>query len=438
MNLSRMRNDSAARVRRQRLRAAMKQFLLASLFSDLPGRAGARWDPKRLCYQAILMAFDPGGTLQDRFEDVHHYIGWLFPKIRRVGRTYKGYAQALRRLSGNLLQRLAVSFRQQVQSLAGPHWLVEGFCAIAVDGSQVDCPRTRANLKGLGSRGKDPLRPSLWLTTLWHVGTGLPWAWRIGPATASEHAHLRQMLGVLPPSSLLLMDAGFVGYELLQEILGARHSFLVRVGSHRQLLRFLGSATRETATTVYLWPQDRRKKSPLPLRLICRRSGAQKVFLLTNLPKEALSKRQAGRLYRARWGIEVYYRTLKQTLSRRKMLSRSPDLAKWELAWTLMGLWLLGLLGANALIRDGQSPRRLSVATALRVFRRSMKGRLPVQLDRALAEAVKDDYQRKGPKASRDWPNKKNEGPPQAPKLRAATMAERQAAQPFCVRNAAG
>ena len=97
----------------------------------------------------------------------------------------------------------------------------------------------------LGFLDKDPLRPSLWLTTLWHVGTGLPWAWRIGKATDSEHAHLRQMLGLLPPQALLLMDAGFAGYELLQEILAAGHSFLVRVASHRQLLRYLGCAARK-------------------------------------------------------------------------------------------------------------------------------------------------------------------------------------------------
>ncbi len=384
------------------------------------------------------MAFDTADTLQDRFANVRQRIGWLFPKTRRVGKTYPGFVEALKRHSTVLLKRLSLCFRSHVLTVAGPHWWLEGFCAFAVDGSQVDCPRTQANLAGLGTRGKDPLGPSLWLTTLWHVGTGLPWAWRVDKATASEHDHLRQMLPTLPPQALLLMDAGFAGYELLQQILAAGHSFIVRVGSHRQLLRQLGYAVRETATTVYLWPHEHRDGQPLVLRLICRGSGQGKVFLLTNLPKEQLSRKQAGRLYRARWGIEVYYRTLKQTLRRRKMLSGCPELARLELAWTLIGLWLLGLLGVAALIQKGQSPRRLSAATALRVLRRCLDGRLRGRLELAMAHAVRDGYQRHGPRASRHWPHKKHDSPPKAPKMRPATAAERQKAQCLCVRDAAG
>ena len=384
------------------------------------------------------MAFDSGRCLQDRFAHVRRRIGWLFPKTRRVGKTYQGFVQALRRHSDVLLERLTTHLRSQVQAVAGRHWRREGFCVLAVDGSQIDCPRTTANLEGLGRRGKDPLRPSLWLTMLWHVGTGLPWAWQIGKATVSEQVHLRQMLSLLPPQTLLLMDAGFVGYELLRQIQGAGHSFLVRVGSHRRLLRRLGYAAQETASTVYLWPEAHREGPPLVLRLICRGSGDGKVFLLTNLSKEQLSKKQAGRLYRARWGIEVYYRTLKQTLERRKMLSGSPDLARLELAWTLMGLWLLGLLGVDALIQDGQSPTRLSMATALRVLREAVAGHLRRRLDRALAQAVKDEYHRDRPKTSRDWPDKKHDSPPKAPKMRNATPAERQRAQRFCDRAAGG
>jgi hypothetical protein len=438
MNLSRMRKDSAARGKRQRLLAAMGQFLIAPLFSNLRLRSDVRWDPQRLCYQAILMAFDSGRCLRDRFAHVRQRIGWLFPKTRRVGKTYQGFVEALRRHSGVLLERLIAHLRSRVQATAGRHWLLEGFCAFAVDGSQIDCPRTQANLEGLGRRGKDPLRPSLWLTMLWHVGTGLPWAWRIGEATVSESTHLRQMLHLLPARALLVMDAGFVAYELLREIQEAGHSFLVRVGSHRQLLRRLGYAARETASTVYLWPPERREGPPLVLRLICRGSGEGKVFLLTNLPKEQLSRKQAGRLYQARWGIEVYYRTLKQTLERRKMLSGSPDLAQLELAWTLAGLWLSGLLGVEALIQDGQSPTRLSMATALRVLQEAVEGRLRPRIDRALAQAVKDQYPRDHPKTSRDWPDRKHDSPPKAPKMRNATPAERQLAQRFSVRVAAG
>ncbi|MGV1080886.1 MAG: IS4 family transposase [Candidatus Nanopelagicales bacterium] len=438
MNLSWTRNNSAARSKRQPLSLAIKRFVVASVFVDIAVRSDARWDPRRLSWQALLMAFDTGSALLDRFDNVRRHIGELFPKTRRVGRTYQGFVRALRRHSHTLLEPMAEHFRKQTQAMAGPHWQREGFLAFAVDGSQVECPRTKANLEGLGTRGKDPLGPSLWLTMIWHVGTGLPWVWRIGSATESEQRHLPEMLERLPARALLLMDAGFVGYELLQRILSQGHSFLVRVASHRQLLRFLGCAACQRNSTAYLWPAHHRDHPPLAMRLICRGSGPHKIFLLTNLSKEQLSPRQAGRLYRSRWGIEVYYRTLKQTLGRRRMLSGTPELAKVELAWTLMGLWLLGLLGVEVLILDGQSPWRLSAAATLRIVRKALNGQVRGPLRRPLAAAVKDTCVRNSSKKARNWPHKKRDTSPRPPRMRHATPAECLQAQQVCARLVAG
>jgi hypothetical protein len=121
--------------------------------------------------------------------------------------------------------------------------------------------------------------PQLWLTTLWHAGTGLPWDWRIGPADSSERAHLREMLGGLPAEALLAADAGFVGYEGLRQILAGGHHFLLRVGANVRLLRKLGW-TRESAGTVYLWPDQaaRRSQPPLVMRLVVAHNGKHPVY----------------------------------------------------------------------------------------------------------------------------------------------------------------
>src|SRR4051794_9471661 len=53
---------------------------------------------------------------------------------------------------------------------------------------------------------------------------------------------------------------------------------------------------------------------------------------------------QDGALYRQRWGIEVFYRSCKQTLERRRCLSRTPETCQAEVQWLLLGVWLLGLM----------------------------------------------------------------------------------------------
>src|SRR4029453_634829 len=111
----------------------------------------------------------------------------------------------------------------------------------AADGSRLECPRTAANEAGLGCAGKRKTGPQLFLTTLWHMGTGLPWAFRIGPGTASERRHLEAMLPELPRQALVIADAGFTGYDLYRRLLAAQMNFLLRVGANVQLLRKLGS-----------------------------------------------------------------------------------------------------------------------------------------------------------------------------------------------------
>ena len=160
---------------------------------------------------------------------------------------------------------------------------------------------------------------------LWHVGSGLPWAWRTGPSDSSERAHLQEMLSELPENSLLTADAGFVGYDLWTSILSAGQSLLVRVGGNVRLLKKLGYV-REHAGLVYLWPDAvaQRDQPPLVLRLIVAHNGRQPVYLVTNVNSTAeLSDAEAIAIYRRRWGIELFYRNCKQTFERRKLRSLS-------------------------------------------------------------------------------------------------------------------
>jgi hypothetical protein len=268
----------------------------------------------------------------------------------------------------------------------------------------------------------------LFLTTILHMGTGLPWAFRIGPGTDSERNHLRDLLGLLPPAALLVADAGFVGYDLLGAILRGGSQFLIRVGSNVTLLRELGFAQLQQDNLVYLWPDKHRKKNlpPLTLRLIQLHDGRKPVFLVSSVMEDsALSDPQAGTLYRMRWGVEVFYRSLKQTLARRKMHSEAPRQAQCELSWAVMGLWGLSLMTVRQILAAGGDPLALSVATALRQVRLAIRrGPRSAQARILLGDlhaAVKDSYVRRTSKKARDWPHKKKDKPPGLPRIQIAT-----------------
>ena len=148
---------------------------------------------------------------------------------------------------------------------------------------------------------------------------------------------------------------------------------------------------------------------------------------LTNVSDSTrLSRSIASDLYAARWGIEVGYRSLKQTLGRRKVLARTPQVGAMELAGNILAL---GLLMLQAAFVQGEKVVWLSVTGALHLLRRILEAvRFGLPSSRFLMDlrgALRDRYRRRRPKRARDWPHKKKEPPPSPPLLRRPTEREK-------------
>ncbi|MDP1660727.1 MAG: transposase [Phycisphaerales bacterium] len=257
-----------------------------------------------------------------------------------------------------------------------------------------------------------------------HLGVMLPWCFRVGGARASERSLLRDALDTLPENALLVADAGFTGFGLIRAVLARGSHVLIRVGRGAHLLKGLGYAQREGRCTVYLWPDkgERRRVPPLVLRLI----RVQDVYLVTDVTDaRVLPRSLAGELYRRRWGLEVAFRSLKQTLERRKVRSCTAAHAQMELSWSVVGLWVLALMGVRAVTAGGQGPRQMSVAGVLSAVRWSWwRPAKEAALRRRLRGAVQDGYARKGSKKAWRWPHKKNPPPPGPPRVTTATASE--------------
>jgi hypothetical protein len=356
---------------------------------------------------------------------------------KRPGRTYQGYVKARRQITGRQLRGIQRQLCRYHRRIAGPFWRRNDWLAFAADGTRIELPRTAKNEKAFGCAGRDKTGPQLSLTSLYHLGTGLPWDWRIGAGTESEQVHLRQMVGSLPSGSLLVADAGFTSFDLLRSLLDRPVDFLVRMGSNRTLLTGLDEARVQVkGEGVWLWPTQKQSTCPpLKLRRIrIEQANHSPMCLVTSVRDEqTLTDRQVGQFYRRRWGQEVFHRSFQQTLQQHKMRSGSPGEAKRELDWALMAYLMLGLWSVEARIEAHQDPLTWSVAESLRVVRGAMRqrgrfcrrGGLVTQWRRA----VKDGYVRTGSKSARHWPRKKNDHPPGLPKMREATEKEKHRAQ---------
>ena len=383
------------------------------------------------------MTWDEGQTLSDRW-------GYVCDLMRRerphwnIGSSYAGFAEALVRESPRLSAALKKKFRQMMQHDLAGHWRRHGWVAFAVDGTRLETPHTTANADGLSRAGREKTGPQLFLTTLYHLGTGLPWDYRLGPGTDSERTHLQEMVAELPARSLLVADAGFAGYPLFQRLLREGHSFLIRVGANQTLLTELGYCCEERNGLVTVWPETAMRKSqrPILLRLIRLPGKKQEICLLTNiLSPEEFTDEQARLFYQLRWGEEVFFRSCKQTLQRARLKSRTPATCRAEAEWTLLGVWLMGLMSVRQITARGGDALQWSVAasrTALRHGIRNTAARTSrglSSLAHALAYAIKDTYQRLRSKSSRNYPRKKYDKPPSPPHIKPASKKQRQRAK---------
>lgn len=426
----------------------------------LPWREECTWTPRWLAFAAMLWAWSDEKTLTDRFRIARKIICRLQGEQEQPAESYQAFIKLLNRWSETLRAWLTVAFQQQAQTSLARVWKVAGWIVLAVDGSRLDVPRTRRNEQRYSPRSKlsraaqrrrrvrrstrrkkrqlqerKANLPSIWLTMLWQVGSGLPWSWRAGPTDSSERAHLLDMLPEAPAASLITADAGFAGYDVWQSLLAAGHHLLIRVGSNVRLLKKL-AYVKERQGLVYLWPDQKALKNlpPLVLRLIQMHAGSETIYLVTSVwNKKQLSDAAAVAIYRRRWGIELFYRHCKQTFERRRLRSHNPDNVMLELHWSLLGMWALGLHAHHHLLKRGVLPERVSFAGVLRAYRRPMREyKSPPDPQERLTDllnmAIIDDYPREN-KSNRNYPQKKQRTRIGPPIIRLATRAQIKQAQ---------
>lgn len=449
-------------VNHKSLRQAVDSLFTRKLFQGMKTRKGATWTPRMLVVVALFWTLSCLTGLKERFAEARKITAKIFRWLPAPGATYVGFLKQLKKWHAELQIRCTGELRARMREDLFGRYEIAGYVVIAGDGSRLELSRTmeleaafaprrkkgkgsgkRSQRKGTSTSGKTKRQsaasiakkinsPQMWLTLFWHVGTGLPWAWRTGPSDSSERQHLLEMLPELPENALITADAGFVGYDFWSAVIAAGHRFVIRVGANVKLLKKLGCA-REYDNTVYLWPDSAAKKNlpPLVLRLVQVHDGKHPMYLITNvLSKSRLSDEQIVKIYKARWGVELFFRTFKQTFGRHKLRSHTPDNATMEADWSLMALWAVCLLAQREIVQFGGDPARLSAAGAIKAIQNAIRHyrNRPDGPEETLSwmfrHALLDSYERTSSKTARAYPRKKQRERTGVAKITTATKAQ--------------
>jgi hypothetical protein len=411
----------------------LRYFLTPQLWKQVlaalhPGKA-SRWQAQPLLFVLLTITWCAGDSLPERFETARAFYVACYQKRRRPGTTCEGFQKALARVPLAALRLVAAAVRRRLAQVFAKRFAVDGFVPFGCDGSRLQCPRSQELEERLSLSSTSEAPPQVWVTAMVHLSLGLLWSWRLGKGTADERVHMRQLLGTLPRGALLVADAAFVGYDLLQTLAAAQLSFLIRLSSRAPLyVPDKATLKRYREGLVYYWPQTMQKeeKPPIPVRLIRIRGPKVNVWLLTNvLDEQRLPKKTASQFYRWRWRNEGLFRTYKRTLGKVKLLSRTVALVHREMEGSLLAVQLLLAQGAVALHQAGETKLLPSARLILLEIRTEIRNVTGMYLGprqrrtywQRLQQARGDARRRRGDRVRRPWPSREPHRPPGAPKI---------------------
>lgn len=451
---------------------AMLNWLVGSdeLFSKDRFHGNTKWKPSELAAQALIWAWQDSRNVTDAFEQTLETCQELH--LVHGAKTYTAFINALDAYRETFGLRLGQQLQVLAQEVAGRFWRDRGFVLIGFDGSRTTAPRTVSNERafcaahyGQGATAKyrrkkthgmrrrkneknpsQPPPPQVWITMLYHLGLRLPWSWRLGPSNSSERGHVMEILAQeeFPENTLFCGDAGFVGYDFWNAILSAGENFLVRIGGNVSLLGETADVKRLGQGIVLCWPKGKRNSGlpPLRLRVVKIKIGKTTMWMLTSvLDRQRLPKKKIVQYYQLRWGVEVEYRGLKQTLDKHKLRCRNSDRIYVELDWSLRAMAMAELLALREQIPPG--PQRVeetvsayrtqhrSLAKTMRVLRKCMRS-LSHNADcddvlHQLSRALVQQYHHRTNRRSRYRPQNPDKKPLGEPTIRVVTLAEHKA-----------
>jgi hypothetical protein len=434
-------------------------------FSEYQFHGNIKWLPAAIVRLALLFSWSEKRCVTDAFDEAARRCQTL--AVKTCLTTYQGFMGALTNYTHIFIPVLISQLQRRMQEIGGPFWEIDGFVPIAFDGSRNSAARTASNeaelccshigqsdsakyrkrkTKGMRrtknekNKPADP-KPQAWITLMWHMGLRLPWDWRLGPSNSSERGHVQEMVetGQYPENTLFCGDAGFVGYDFWKSIVDRGYHFLVRVGGNVNLIGEDMNYKRVGDGEVLCWPHGKQSKSPpLRLRLVQVTIGKTKVFLLTSvLDREKLDRASMMQLYKKRWGVEVEFRGLKQTLKGSKLRCRNAARLYTELNWSILAMAIAELLALKEQIpeektadsspeKNTYTPKKRSLANTMRAiyFCLDNLSEIPEpkkSLFERLACAVTDSYMRQASKAARyrpKNPDKKKLGEPKVRKIK--------------------
>lgn len=291
---------------------------------------------------------------------------------------------ARQKLGCQVMSRLFESIVRPLATSETPEAFLGGLRVMAVDGTVLDVPDSKANARVFGypgsRKGTRAAFPKVRVVLLIEAGTHLITDALMCPYRIGERVRALKLLRSVTESMLLMWDRGLHSYRMVNATLAQGCQYLGRVPAH---VKFPAHKVLDDGSYLSWINPDRKSKkkglTKIQVRVIeytIETDGELKTYrLITSLMDMALFPALLlAQQYHQRWEIENTIDELKTHLLGRKTPIRS--LKPREVVQEIYG-WLLGHYAIRSLMLQaaqtaGISPLRLGFTGTLKVIRRAI------------------------------------------------------------------
>ena len=308
-------------------------------------------------------------------------------------------SQARTRLGVEPLKHLWAQTAQPLIQEGNPGAFYRGRRLVAIDGTTLDVPDTKANASHFGkpgaSRGKSAF-PQVRMVGLVETGAHALLAVAMAPYKTSEHTLAKQVVPKLMADMLCLADRLFASFSLWKQAGESGAQLLWRVRANYRLPMETLLPDGSYLSTFYSSTTDQRHKTNgVRVRVIeytieHHPKGETYRLMTTLLDHMAAPAIELAALYPERWEMEGVFDELKTHLRGGQQVvlrSKTPALVEQEIYGLLLAHRAVRTLMCRAAHGAKLDPDRLSFTHSVRVLRRKLARRpaFPPSAGEALA-----------------------------------------------------
>jgi hypothetical protein len=358
---------------------------------------------RKLPARAVVWLVIGMALFRDRsIEEVVDHLDLVLPDARRDGGTIAEPSIVEGR------ERLGVAPLVDLFSTTAAHWagpsaerlMWRGLKVYGVDGTTMRVPDTPDNDLFFGRPSTDRNQagyPQVRIVALMVLRSHLLPAVTMGPYDMQENTLAATLWPLLPESSLVIVDRGFIAYAVFWQIQESGSHWLSRAKSNLKWRVVKQLAPGDDLIELPIHKKLAKAHPELPAAIPARairyqRKGFRPQILLTSLlDSQQYPADEIVELYHERWELELGFDEVKtHTLEREETLrSKSP----WRIAQEIWGLLiaynLIRVEMEHVAERAGLPPRRISYRHSLMLIRTFLltawftaPGALPRHLER--------------------------------------------------------